>query len=164
MTFQHTYHGLTYFHRGLKGHAKFSSTQIYSASSSSHFASLLLHWAYSVAKVKYPVCPVMSFNGLPVKMFVLLAFWDIIALTFRTSPVAGSVSVTSVTGLGKDVSMAALQSTCSSTSFSSVWTFSDKDSNACAVSSEMASLPCGVDAFCSNEDKNLKDYEDTKHS
>lgn len=60
--------------------------------------------ANSVANVKYPVCPCISFSGLPVKMFALLAFCDITALKFRTSPVAGSVSV-NLRGLGLDVSV-----------------------------------------------------------
>ena len=63
--------------------------------------------AYSVANVKYPVCPCISFSGLPVKMFALLAFCDITARTFRTSPVAGSVSV-NLRGLGLDVAVPSL--------------------------------------------------------
>ena len=65
-------------------------------------ASTFEFCAYSVANVKYPVCPCISFSGLPVKMFALLAFCDITALTFRTSPVAGSVSV-NLRGLVLDV-------------------------------------------------------------
>lgn len=46
----------------------------------------------------------MSLSDLPVKMFALLAFCDMTALTLRTSPVAGSVSVNLEGGLDEDLS------------------------------------------------------------